>query len=130
MSFDLEVKAAADKMMVDAAKFVQKNYSKVCNGIVADTPVITGKLINNWNATIGSPLAVDRSENGFGRDSASSYKAVAEKITPETIGQNFFLTNGVEYANQVEFGGEREPNRQWQNPKGMLRTNIINAGTK
>ena len=130
MSFDSEVKAAADKMMVDAAKFVQENYSKVCNGIVADTPVITGKLKNNWNATIGSPLAADRSEDGFGLDSVSSYKAVAEKITPATIGQKFFLTNGVEYANQVEFGGEREPNRQWQNPKGMLRNNIINAGTK
>tara|TARA_B100001059_G_C17677063_1_gene497640 strand:- start:326 stop:718 length:393 start_codon:yes stop_codon:yes gene_type:complete len=130
MSFDSEVKAAADQMMVDAAKFVEKNFSKVCNGIVADTPVITGKLINNWNATIGSPLAVDRSEGKSGQDSVSSYKAVAKEITPKTIGQKFFLTNGVEYANSVEFGGEREPNRQWQNPKGMLRTNIINAGTK
>ena len=120
-------------MLEDAMNIVKTAFSETCEKIIMDTPINrdpeeAGKLRNNWNATFNSPLAVNRRKNTSGADSISSYKQLVKLITPKRIGEKMYLTNGLHYADEIEFA--RSKYKNYQQPQGMLRINVQAAGGK
>jgi len=126
-----DVEKARQVMLEDAMKIVRKTFSETCEKIIMDTPINrdpeeAGKLRNNWNATFITPSAVDRNKNTSGADSRASYQQVAKRITPKRIGEKINFTNGLHYADEIEFA--RSKYKNYQQPQGMLRLNVQSAG--
>ena len=125
------------------ANKVREVFSATCSDIIQDTPVVTGKLKNNWTATFGSPASgVNRDPeggseaaikalfgSGGGGDSIASYKEVASKIDDKTIAkkESICFTNCLHYADDVE--GQKS-NRNYKGVKGFMRVNVLSAPLK
>ena len=125
------------------ANKVRDVFSATCNDIIQDTPVVTGKLKNNWTASFTSPASgVNRNPeggaeagtkalfgSGGGGDSISSYQEVASKIDDKTITkrESIFFTNCLDYADEIEHA---RGSKKYQNPAGMLRKNVVSAPLK
>lgn len=126
MTFALKVKKGTKQYMVDAMAIVEKEFERVSNQIVRDTPVDTGKLKNNWSASFGSPASgVNRRDDfgsGRGAESYESIKRVVNGIDIGKLGTHIFLTNCLEYGAKMEFGGFETA------PQGFLITNVMSAG--
>lgn len=127
MSFASQVKKGADQYIVDAMKVVSNVYSQASYKVVGRTPVDTGRLENNWNASFGSASPVSResagSERGSsGKDSFESIDRVTKLINETKLGESIFLTNGLAYAQDIEMG------KSGQAPAGMMRLSVKEAG--
>lgn len=127
MSFASQVKKGADQYMIDAMKVVSDSYLNTSDKVITRTAVLTGKLKNNWSGSFGSPSVVNRNTSGFelgssGADSFDSAKRVAKLIDPSKVGKNIYLTNGLDYAEDIEMG------KSGKSPRGMLRVSVREAG--
>lgn len=111
MSFDLEVSKAVKLLEKDITRAVQNRTAKTMRKIVkynGQRAFDTGKLVNSWVASTGSPVfdkeggeaARDRS----GPQSLKSIDGVQKKIR---VGQDVFFTNSLHYADYVESGTAR-----------------------
>ena len=103
------------------ARRVGKSLDETCRGItikwfsgtIMSTPVDTGRLRGNWQAsqesqTSGTTADVDKAGN------ATIAKAI-RKIGG--AGSVNYLVNNLDYAEKIEFGGSS------QAPRGMVRIN-------
>tara|TARA_R110002126_G_scaffold112507_1_gene250749 strand:+ start:1642 stop:2034 length:393 start_codon:yes stop_codon:yes gene_type:complete len=86
------------------------------SAVIKGTPVDTGRLRGNWQASINTPITskVDRLDQ-TGNTSTSDVKNVLKSFK---TGMVFYLTNNLPYANKMEYGGSA------QAPQGMVRINI------
>jgi|TARA_R110000868_G_scaffold309284_1_gene570640 hypothetical protein len=86
------------------------------SAVIKGTPVDTGRLRGNWQASITTPITskVDRLDQ-TGNTSTSDVKNVLKSFK---TGMVFYLTNNLPYANKMEYGGSA------QAPQGMVRINI------
>lgn len=82
--------------------------------VVLKSPVDTGRFRSNWNVSIAAP------DFTF-TDSANQARANAEvsKALSLPVGGVVFLSNGLPYANRLEYGYSQ------QAPAGMIRTSVV-----
>lgn len=85
--------------------------------VIRETPVDTGRLRGNWQATLNVPIMtpIDRVEKRQGGVPLAQAKDVTERLQ---IGNIFWLTNNLPYARRIEEGWSQ------QAPEGMLRRNV------
>jgi hypothetical protein len=96
--------------------------------VIMDTPVLTGRLRGNWQATIGSPAigetgARGGASPGLPAELNEEVQGVAFNIKGD---QPAYLVNNLPYAHRVEFEG-------WSHtkaPQGMMRINVIRVTNK
>lgn len=107
----------AKKLVAEASeKTIRGTAISLFSAIIMDTPVITGRLRGNWQASLAKPIttATPFTDQG-GSQTVSSASAVANSFKIDNV---LYLTNNVEYAERVERG---YPNGQ--RPKGMVAVN-------
>lgn len=84
-------------------------------GVVELTPVDTGRLKGNWQASVGGPKegSIERFDKTATGSSASSpaVQEAAEALQDWEVGQWFWLHNGVPYATYQEDGTEAMPGK-------------------
>lgn len=120
MSFASQVDKMADKAAVRTSKMVRGTILGVMRDTIKDTPVDTGRLRNNWFASIGSPVDAEREQGG---KAASASKANAADVTKKfKMGDEIYFTNNLPYAMITEFGGM--VNGSARKGQGMLRRAI------
>jgi len=103
MSFGSQVDKIADKAAMRASKTVRGTVLGIMRDTIKDTPVDTGRLRNNWFASVGSPSSAERdSESKTGADSTASAVGVTKTFE---MGDDIYFTNNLPYAMIVEFGG-------------------------
>lgn len=113
MSFTADVSRIAEKMNTTAEEVARRTFVAVFESVIMDTPVDTGRLRGNWQATTLSPAQgkLDR----FGHSGPfANVKAVVHK--PNL----YYLTNNLPYAERIEYDG-------WSHtkaPRGMVRINV------
>ena len=103
------------------ARRVGKSLDETCRGItikwfsgtIMSTPVDTGRLRGNWQASQESPTSGTTADVDKG-GGATIAKAV-RKIGG--AGSVNYLVNNLDYAEKIEFGGSS------QAPRGMVRIN-------
>lgn len=117
MSFNSDVKMAAERTRAEAMKIIRAKVLGVMSNIVRRTPVDTGRLRGNWNASINNP---DRSVNGG--TGAPSSGELSSVLLSADIGDDMYLTNNLDYAGKIEKGSSR------QAPSGMMRISVLEAG--
>ena len=111
------------KAMTQSLAKIKKAIIGLTTDIIYDTPVLSGRLRNNWIPSINqganySMLGVDTSKR-----KSKVRPVVAEttgKVLELKLGDTFYFTNNMPYAERIEFKG-------WSNkaPTGMVRKNII-----
>ena len=85
--------------------------------VIKATPVDTGRLRGNWQASINQPILTQIAEIVSQADAINASENVTKKIK---LGDFFFFTNNLPYARRIEEGYSQ------QMPQGMLRVNIKN----
>ena len=108
-----DINAFKVKAMSQSEAKIKKAFIGLSSDIIADTPVKSGRLKNNWFVSVnqGSNETTERTGNeSIGRVNAVKFK----------LGDTLYLTNNLPYAERIEFMGWSK-----KSPKGMVRVNII-----
>lgn len=103
-------------------KKIQRIRKKVTfelfRAVVMDTPVLTGRLRNNWMISQGEPdLSTTGEIDPSGGSKLNTLQGFIEKTDGDTA---LYLSNSLPYAPPIEFEG-------WSHtkaPEGMVRKNI------
>ena len=108
-----EVSAFLQEKMGD---HVRTKLFNIFRDTIMATPVDTGRLRNNWNASLN---AIDTSTtSGKGSSKLGLAKEVRDKFE---LGDTAYFANNLPYALTVELGSSKT-----QAPDGMLRISVRN----
>ncbi len=125
MSLDSEVKKFTEISLDQANKVVKQVTGEVMESIVFKTPVLTGQLANNWFASINSPMFMGkRLPDPAAGDSYDGIKTAVKSYKKSDWGQSLWLTNSLDYANDIEMG------KSGKAPQGMMRRTMENVVAK
>ena len=108
-----EIKSFSVKAMATSEAKIKKAFMGLSTDIIMDTPVLSGRLRNNWMVSVnqGSNQTTNETSNqAIGRVSAVKFK----------LGDTLYLTNNLPYAKRIEFD-----NWSAKAPAGMVRKNIL-----
>jgi hypothetical protein len=108
-----QIQAFNVKAMAQSEAKIKKAFIGLSTDIIMDTPVLSGRLRNNWMVSVnqGTNETTDETSNqALGRVSSVKFK----------LGDTLYLTNNLPYAKRIEFDS-------WsaKAPSGMCRKNII-----
>jgi len=103
------------------ARRVGKSLDETCRGItikwfsstIMSTPVDTGRLRGNWQASQETP--VSGTTDDIDKNGSATISKFIRKIGG--AGSVNYLVNNLDYAEKIEFGGSN------QAPRGMVRIN-------
>lgn len=84
--------------------------------IIVGTPVDTGRLRHNWQASFKIPKDGELP----GTDSMTPMSGAKTATMAMSVGDDFFLTNNLPYAYDIEYEGKSQ-----QAPGGMVRVNVV-----
>lgn len=114
-------KQSIERLSEFPEKLVRGTLLDLASIIIENTPVDTGRLKGNWQASFDSPKksTIDRTDKTRGKGvSSAAAKAEIDKYQP---GQTFFLTNNLPYAYAIEIKGSRTTG-----PGDLLRKPVAN----
>lgn len=113
MSFSDDIKKFANKTE-QAALFVFRGSSLgVFNKVIIRTPVDTGRLRGNWQASLSGPLSGEVDSGGGAALNQASRVTSGAKIT-----DSIYMVNNLPYAGVIEDGSSK------QAPLGMVKVTI------
>jgi len=136
----------SSKQIETALGFIQERTKRkvrsaiygICKEVIMQTPVDTGRLINNWYASNKKPVQL--STKAVDKSGKNSLARVNKALTRLKLGQTFYLSNNLPYAAVVEFGEypnpPKKPTGKTVNgfsklaPQGMLRIGLIRGLAK
>lgn len=114
MSFTRQLRAIATKRKESMRQVAVRSVLQVSTSVIKETPVEEGTLRGNWNPQIGTP------------DTSTDYSKTMSPITSITsecfrmkLGDKFYLTNSMPYAEPIEYGHSRV-----KAPLGMVRISV------
>lgn len=103
--------ARATASITDVAR---KATADVFRAVVLKSPVDTGRFRSNWNVSVAAP---DFTFTGSTKSNRGLTEAAKALTLP--VGGVVFISNGLPYANRLEYGYSK------QAPQGMIRTSVI-----
>ena len=121
-----EINAFKVKAMAQSEAKIKKAFVGLSTDIIMDTPVLSGRLRNNWMTSVnkGSSETTESTSNtAVSRASAIKFK----------LGDTLYLTNNLPYAEKIEFGLYPSPSKTGKtvngfsakSPHGMVRRNLM-----
>lgn len=112
--FSADIGRFAKRVGATVDELQRSVFAELFSSVIGDTPVLTGRLRGNWQASKGAPeLSVLDIADQTG--AATIAKATAAIGDPGV----YFLTNNLPYAERIEFDGHSEIKA----PAGMVRIN-------
>lgn len=118
MSLTTDLAKIAARNKAKLLKVAQNSLMRVGGSIIAKSPVDSGRFKNNWMSAYGSAdTATSESLNKAGAESAGRLDA---KLSGLSVGQVFYFTNSLPYAERLEYGWSE------QAPAGMVRLSVAN----
>ena len=128
MTFEEQVAAFIKKAKENPEKVARAVSIKLFSAVILATPVDTGRLRMNWQASGATPVTGELA--GTDKSGASARRSVTQFVTTSAEWEQFTLSNNLPYAETVEFGGyagggpKTTPDRySTQAPAGMVRVN-------
>ena len=127
-SFAQQLNAFGEKAKVKQEQALRKVSFELFSRVIMRTPVKTGRLRGNWQATTDKPAQseVNRDDNQAptnqrGVGSSSAKQAMEELVLGIGNPTVFHLTNPLPYARVIEYG---DPHGSEQAPQGMVRVSV------
>lgn len=128
MSFASQLKAFEERTEEKAEQALRKTSFELFSRVIMRTPVKTGRLRGNWQATTDKPASrqLQRKDNSGATNSQGIGNSKAKSAMENLVlggGQAtvFHLTNTLPYAKVIEYG---DPNGSKQAPQGMVRISV------
>lgn len=119
MSFSLDIKNYAEKLGDDLNVVKANAAIELANAIITETPVDTGRLRGNWQASVGSPA---KGELNVEDKEGTKTQAAAAKVLSVSVPDTLYLSNNLPYAQAIEYGWSKV-----KAPEGMVRVSIQNV---
>lgn len=116
MSFSADVSRIAEKTGIEAEQIARGVFITLFSDIIADTPVLTGRLRGEWQTTKSTPA---QSEAGRFQIAKTGEATQEVHSTIDKPGL-YYLTNLMPYAYAIEFDGRSD-----KSPEGMVRRNVL-----
>lgn len=114
MSFVGDIGRFNDKALSAANKVFRGTALEIFAAVIRRTPVDTGRLIGNWQASLDSPKSGEVAATGEGASIASATSATSTA----TIKNSLFMVNNLPYAKPIEEGHSKKA------PAGMVAVTI------
>ena len=101
------------KAMATSEAKIKKAFMGLSTDIIMDTPVLSGRLRNNWMVSVNQ--GSNETTESTGNEAINRVSAIRFKL-----GDTLYLTNNLPYAERIEFMG-------WSKkaPDGMVRRNLM-----
>lgn len=128
MTFGSQVKKATIKVKGDAEKSIRGTLLGIFSNTVRGTPVDTGRLRNNWFASIGGATNISFAGKGTNESPESANRSMknAQSVTSNfRLGDTVYFSNNLPYAYITEYGGVVKGKRRSGN--FMMTQAILNA---
>lgn len=114
------------RAMATSKAKIKKAFIGLSTDIIMDTPVLSGRLKNNWMVSKNIPS--NETTESTSNQSINRVNAVTFEL-----GDTLYLTNNLPYAERIEFGLYPSPSKTGKtvngfsvkSPSGMVRKNII-----
>lgn len=125
MSFALDVSKFADSASVRVDRIRRSVALKLFGAVIADTPVLSGRLRGNWQCTVAAPAIGEIPARGAGVPAGSVPPEQMQEIEAATAAvkgsdRALYLRNNLPYAGRIEFDGYSHEKA----PQGMVRKNV------
>lgn len=114
--FQKQFKKASDIVIKGSEEVVRAAAISLFGEIIKRTPVDTGRLRGNWQASLSSPATGTLSI--IDRSGATAVNKVKQKAAEFKINDIIYLTNNLEYAQYIENG------TPYIRPFGMVKTTL------
>jgi hypothetical protein len=123
VSFELEIEKFVDDTIDKIERIRRIFIGNLCIRIIDRTPVLTGYLKGNWQASIG---AAEQDEVPRKSKEGASVKAEALSVLEKLKGdETFYFSNNAPYILVIEYEGHS----RIKAPQGMARISIAEVGT-
>ena len=106
MSLASDLRRIAANKKSDMEKIVRASAFQLGAEVVPMTPVKEGRLINNWNSSIGS--IDDSTSDDTSKSGSASLSKLESKISSIDMGATFNFSNSMPYAARIEYDGWSE----------------------
>jgi hypothetical protein len=117
MTFALDISKLVKKYNGNVDKAVRTAGFELVRRVVNKTPVDTGRLRGNWQATIDVPaMGTIEREDKAGQATIQAAMPAIKQMT----GRVFWLSNNLPYARRIEYEGHSSIKA----PAGMVRVSI------
>jgi len=122
VSFAADIEQFADDTMDRVERIRRIFIGKLCIAIIDRTPVLSGHLKGNWQASIGAPeydeVPRNSKEGGF-------VKQQVQDILAKLKGdETFYFSNNAPYVLVIEYEGHSSEKA----PDGMVRVSLLEVG--
>jgi hypothetical protein len=123
-SFGLDLNALIAETGIDPNVVVKKAVLDIARSVIRKSPVDTGRFKGNWQLGVNSSPSGERDANdssalGTARDSGPAMAQVIEKLPAQPLGNSYYITNNLPYAQALEDGHSQ------QAPQGMVERTLI-----
>lgn len=134
MSFELDLKAFAEKTSAKANAVVRKIVIDVGTALVLKSPVgdadywqhpappgyVGGRFRANWQYGLSSPVLTTSEK--IDPEGGATIQGIVGKVKPDAAGEVHYITNSLPYADRLEHGWSR------QAPQGMVGLTVLEYG--
>jgi hypothetical protein len=126
-SFAEQIRSFGDGAKRKQTDVLRKASLDIFSRIIMRTPVDTGRLRGNWQATLERPATgeVDLRDNSPVNDTGAGGGAAIGAMTMTVLGAEsptlFYLSNTLPYAARIEYEGHSRV----QAPQGMVRRTLV-----
>lgn len=116
--FNVDMAKAIEGVGGDIEDTIKLAVLGLFTAILYKTPVDTGRLAYNWQASVDSPKQSERS--GVDPDKTATLEEIKTNVGKWTLkNKSLWIANNVEYAEDIEYGKSRV-----KAPQGMVRVSL------
>lgn len=120
MSGAVDLSRLVEKANGNIDKAVRQALMLAAQGVVMNSPVLTGRLRSSWDFGVSIPKngPTDTTDKG----GTLTLSRIAAAIQAQSAGPKFYVTTALPYAKRIEYEG-------WSHtkaPAGMVRITIAN----
>ena len=125
MSFGDDLNVFEMEALRKAEEVTKATGIEIFGRVIMRTPVDTGRLRGNWQATRGARAhgTVDTDDpgpvNDIGAGSSKAREEMIRTVVGAGLGDSLHLTNNLPYAGKIEYGHSKK-----QAPAGMVRLTV------
>jgi len=105
--WSIPLERLAERASVSLETVARKVTFDVFRAVVQRSPVDTGRFRANWNVSFGAPNYTTSASTLAGNEASKALRLPVGGVT--------YLSNGLPYAGELEFGSSK------QAPQGMVR---------
>jgi hypothetical protein len=118
VSFSNDLKKFRLKIEKGDDELIQGVEIALFSAVIMDTPVLSGRLRGNWQASFDTPA--EGTPDDIDKPGSATINKMSTKVQSQPGGRLTYLANNLPYAVPIEYGLSTG-----KAPEGMVRKNVV-----